>query len=293
MGSVLRDQTCLRWTYGTFANGINDIDAAAHCTGHRPLTGRARNTDDRHCGPEHCRVQATSDGYRLGMRVLVVDDEEDLALAVARGLRREGYAVDVAHSGEEALDKVWETPYDLICLDVTMPGMDGREVCRSIRDNPPNGEQPRVLMLTARDALEERVAGLDAGADDYLLKPFAFPELQARVRSLMRRDAATSGAVLQLGDVRLDTTRHQVFRGATEIGLTSKEFALLRYFMSSPGRVISQEELLDHVWDENADPFTNTVRVTVGTLRRKLTIDDLDPPIETVIGSGYRFLDPS
>lgn len=226
------------------------------------------------------------------MRLLVVDDERELTEAIARGLRRDGYAVDVAFDGVEALDKARLVPYDLICLDVTMPDMGGREVCRRLREDPPHGMSPRVLFLTARDQLEDRVAGLDEGADDYLVKPFAFPELSARVRSLLRRDAGTSGAVLKVGDIVLDTATHEVRRGETDVSLTAKEFALLRYFMSSPGRVISQEELLEHVWDEHADPFTNTVRVTVGTLRRKLTDAGGDPPIETVIGRGYRLVDP-
>ncbi|MEQ8716241.1 MAG: response regulator transcription factor [Acidimicrobiales bacterium] len=226
------------------------------------------------------------------MRLLVVDDERELTEAIARGLRRDGYAVDVAHDGREALEKARLVPYDLICLDVTMPYMDGREVCRRLRSEPPHGENPRILFLTARDELDERVAGLDDGADDYLVKPFAFPELSARIRTLLRRDAGASGAVLVVGDISLDTATHEVRRAGNEIALTAKEFALLRYFMSSPGRVISQEELLEHVWDEHADPFTNTVRVTVGTLRRKLTeADEEAPPIETVIGQGYRLVD--
>lgn len=222
------------------------------------------------------------------MRVLVVDDEVDLAEAVARGLRREGYAVDLAFDGEEALSKALVTSYDLILLDINMPRMDGREVCRTIRATDLD-EQPRILMLTAYDAIEDRVSGLDDGADDYLVKPFAFTELAARARTLLRRDNATASAVVELGAVRLDSRKHQVTLHGDEISLTAKEFALLRYFMSSPGAVISQEELLEHVWDENADPFTNTVRVTVGTLRRKLTREGEDAPIETVIGSGYRF----
>lgn len=224
------------------------------------------------------------------MRILVVDDEVELAEAIARGLRREGYAVDLAHDGEEALDKARLTPYDLICMDITMPKMDGRAVTRAIRAQPQHEEPPRILMLTARDEVTDRVAGLDDGADDYLVKPFAFPELSARIRTLMRRDAASSGSMLVVGDIELDTAAHAVSRAGTPISLTSKEFALLRYFMAQPGVVISQEELLDHVWDENADPFTNTVRVTVGTLRRKLTVDGTDAPIETVIGAGYRLL---
>ena len=230
-------------------------------------------------------------GTVAAMRVLVVDDEVDLAEAIARGLRREGYAVDLAHDGEDALEKARLTPYDLICLDITMPKMDGRAVCRAIRADPVHAEPPRILMLTARDEIQDRVGGLDDGADDYLVKPFAFPELTARVRTLMRRDAATSGSMLKVGPVVLDTAAHSVTRSGEPVSLTSKEFALLRYFMGQPCVVISQEALLEHVWDENADPFTNTVRVTVGTLRRKLTVEGEDPPIETVIGAGYRLLD--
>lgn len=223
------------------------------------------------------------------MRVLVVDDEVDLAEAVARGLRREGYAVDVATDGDDAIDKAMVNTYDLLCLDITMPGTDGREVCRRIRAEA--DPQPRVLFLTARDSLDDRVAGLDDGADDYLVKPFAFPELLARVRSLLRRDTHAVSSVISVGDLELDDARHEAARGGRRLDLTAKEFALLRYFMLHPGEVVSQEQLLEHVWDENADPFTNTVRVTVGTLRRKVAVDDEPPLIETVIGRGYRLLD--
>jgi len=224
---------------------------------------------------------------------LVVDDEVDLAEAVATGLRREGYAVDVVHGGAEALDRVAFQPYDLICLDLTMPDVDGLEVCSTIRANPPDGGAPRILMLTARDAVDERILGLDIGADDYLVKPFAFGELSARIRVLLRRDVDQSSSILEVGPLRLDTARHEVFNAGAALDLTPKEFALLRYFMTHAGHVLSQEHLLEHVWDENADPFTNTVRVTVGTLRRKLQAEGETQLIETVIGSGYRLRDGS
>jgi DNA-binding response OmpR family regulator len=226
-------------------------------------------------------------GYDLAMRVLVVEDEADLADAVARGLRREGYAVDVAYDGDEALDKAAVNAYDLVCLDLNLPGIDGIEVVRRIRADG-GREPPRVLMLTARDRTVDRVVGLDEGADDYLVKPFDFDELKARVRALLRRDAGRSGALLQVGDIELDTARHEARRAGRPLALTPKEFALLHYFMSRAGQVLSQEDLLEHVWDENADPFTNTVRVTVMTLRRKLADAGEGQPVETVVGRGYR-----
>lgn len=246
-------------------------------------------------GPNHTRsrtrsVSALPASFRT-MRILVVDDEVELAEAVARGLRREGYAVDLAHGGEEALAKADMTPYDLVCLDLTMPDIDGLEVCRQLRADPPEeGDPPRILMLTARDSIDERIEGLDHGADDYLVKPFAFGELTARVRSLLRREAGRSTSVLTVGDIELDDAKKRARRGDRELELTAKEFALLRYFMAHVDEVLSQEHLLEHVWDEHADPFTNTVRVTVGTLRRKLSNDDEEQAIETVIGSGYRLL---
>ncbi len=227
------------------------------------------------------------------MRVLVVEDEIDLARALVVGLRRDGYAVDSAHSAEEALDKVGTTPYDIVCLDLNLPDGDGREVCRSIRaanHRIDTSDAPRVLMLTARDSLSDRVAGLDDGADDYLVKPFALPELLARMRALSRRRASNSGAVLEVGRICLDTARHVAAVDDTALDLTNREFALLRYFMLHPGEVLPAERLLDHVWDEHIDPFTNTVRVTISNLRRKLTEAGLPEAIETLVGSGYRLV---
>ena len=225
------------------------------------------------------------------MRILVVDDEPDLVTALERGLKREGYAVDTATSGEEALAKASWNSYDLVCLDLNMPDLDGLEVCDSLRSSSFQGITPRVLMLTARDTIEDRIRGLDVGADDYLVKPFSFDELAARVRSLLRRDSGQTGSLIEIGPLVIDTSRHVAKRGERILELTSKEFTLLRYFMSKPGQVIPQSELLDHVWDEHADPVTNTVRVTVGTLRRKISMGDETDLIETVVGSGYRLLE--
>jgi len=234
-------------------------------------------------------VKAAPSATVAAMRILVVDDEVDLAEAVARGLRRDGYAVDVVHDGMSAVEAARLTQFDLICLDLTLPDIDGLEVCQQLHRDA-DGTVPRVLMLTARDSVEDRIAGLDQGADDYLVKPFAFGELAARVRSLLRRDPGGRSAVLEVADVRLDSAHHRATRADRDLGLTAKEFALLRYFMANVDRVLSQEELLEHVWDVHADPFTNTVRVTVGTLRRKLSVDAEPPLLETVIGRGYRLL---
>jgi DNA-binding response OmpR family regulator len=221
------------------------------------------------------------------VRVLVVEDEKDLADAVAAGLRREGYAVDVAHAGDEALVKARVYPYDLICLDLGLPGLGGREVCRALRseERRDGAPQPRILMLTARGQVDDRIGGLDDGADDYLVKPFALGELQARARALLRRNGESNGAAaLSVGSLELDPARHEATQHGRPLQLTPKEFALLRYFMTRPGEALSEFDLLTHVWDENANPLTRTVRVTVMTLRRKLA----GRPIETVHGVGYR-----
>lgn len=216
------------------------------------------------------------------MRVLVVEDEEQLADTVARGLRREGMAVDVAYDGDDGHEKATVTRYDVVVLDRDLPGMSGDELCRRLASE---SSLTRVIMLTASSGVADRVAGLSLGADDYLAKPFAFEELVARVRALGRRATPPSPPVLAAGDVALDPGRRTVTRGGHPVDLTRKEFGVLEVLLAANGAVVSSEELLDRVWDENADPFTTTVRVTMMTLRRKLG----DPPlIETVVGSGYR-----
>ena len=214
--------------------------------------------------------------------MLVAEDEEFLADAIARGLRREGMAVDVAFSGDDALDKALITPYDVIVLDRDLPGMHGDDVCTTLLAE---GNGARILMLTAASAVDDRVDGLMLGADDYLGKPFAFTELVARLRAIARRPAASTPAQLQRGDVALDVARRVATRDGRRLALTPKELGVLRVLLEGAGAVISAEQLLDRVWDEHVDPFTNTVRVTIANLRRKL-----GPPqvIETVVGAGYR-----
>lgn len=219
------------------------------------------------------------------MRVLVVEDEVDLASALAVGLRREGYAVDVATTGVEAVEKLGVNEYDLVTLDLNLPDIDGRDLARQLRGGVAG---PRILMLTARDTLDDRVGGLDDGADDYLVKPFELRELLARVRALLRRDPGGAGAVLEVGDLRLDEATRRVSHAGAPLDLTTKEFSLLRYFMVHPDEVLTSETLLEHVWDEHADPFTNTVRVTVSNLRKKLREAGAGDAIETVVGVGYR-----
>jgi DNA-binding response OmpR family regulator len=227
------------------------------------------------------------------MRLLVVEDERDLADSLAEGLRREGYAVDVAYDGEDARVKAAVYPYDLVTLDLNLPGKDGRELCRELRaaERRDGASPPRIVVLTARDGLDDRIGGLDDGADDYVVKPVELSELLARVRAVLRRNGGESGAVLHVGDLRLDTARHAARRDGRALDLTPKEFAVLRYLMSHPGEVFSEGHLLTHVWDENANPYSKTVRVTIMNLRRKLAGPDEDQPIETVIGAGYRLRD--
>jgi DNA-binding response OmpR family regulator len=216
------------------------------------------------------------------VRVLIAEDESRLAEAIARGLRREGMAVDLSADGMDALVKARVVRYDVLVLDRDLPGLHGDDVCRAVR-----GERPEtgILMLTAAGALEDLVEGLSLGADDYLPKPFRFAELVARIHALARRATPSRPPVLAHGDIELDPARRQVTRDGEHVELTRKEFGVLEVLMSADGATVSAEELLERVWDEHTDPFTNVVRMTIMTLRRKLG----DPPVvETVIGVGYR-----
>jgi DNA-binding response OmpR family regulator len=216
------------------------------------------------------------------MRVLIIEDEEALASAIARGLRREGMAVDVALDGLSGLEKARVNSYEVIVLDRNLPELHGDEVCRRLVEDDSTA---RILMLTAARGLRDKVAGLDLGADDYLGKPFAFDELVARVRALARRAGPARPPVLRRHDIELDSASRRVIRKGHEVELANKEFGVLEALLAADGAVVSSEELLERVWDENVDPFTNVVRVTVMTLRRKLGEPQL---IETVTGAGYR-----
>ena len=215
------------------------------------------------------------------MRVLLVEDDVKLAQALAKGLRRQGYAVDVAGDGEQALLNAAVYEYDMILLDVMLPGTDGFAVCRTLRER---GAAAPVVMLTAREAVDDRITGLDAGADDYLAKPFDFGELLARIRALLRRGALPRTPELRVGALVVDPATHSVSREGVPVELTAREFAVLEYLARRPGEVVSRTRLLEHVWDENFEGSTNVVDVYVGYLRRKLGREQ----IATVRGVGYR-----
>lgn len=219
------------------------------------------------------------------MRILVVEDETRLAALLERSLAEEGHAVDLAGSGEEALDWVGAASYDAIVLDVMLPGIDGFEVARRLRANR---IPTPILLLTARDAVADRVTGLDAGADDYLVKPFAFAELSARLRALARRAPETQETVLRAADVSLDPASRRVTRGEREVSLSNKEFRILEILMRHPDRVLTRSMIAEHVWDYDFPNVTNVIDVHIRALRRKL--DDPYPGhlIQTVRGAGYR-----
>jgi two-component system OmpR family response regulator len=220
----------------------------------------------------------------MRVRVLVVEDEVKMARAIRRGLEQEGYAVDGAATGDDGLHLATEIDYDAIVLDLLLPVLDGFEVCRRLRAA---GRWAPVLMLTARDGVADRVEGLDAGADDYLVKPFSFGELLARLRALVRRGSGERPAVLVVGDLRLDPAAHTVERAGRAVSLSAREFAVLEFLMRHPGEVVSRARILEHVWDFNYDGLSNVVDVYVGYLRRKLEQPFGRPLIRTVRGVGY------
>jgi two-component system copper resistance phosphate regulon response regulator CusR len=218
------------------------------------------------------------------VRILLVEDESRVAAFVARGLREQAYAVDIAADGEQAVYQASVNHYDLVVLDVMLPVKDGHTVCRELRAA---GFRRPILMLTARDAVDDRVAGLDSGADDYLTKPFDFKELLARLRALLRRSADIRPPVARLADLVLDTASHEVRRGGKPVSLTAKEYALLEYLVLNKGRVVGREQIAQHVWDEAFDPFSNVIDVYVKRLRAKLDGGGQARLIHTRRGEGY------
>lgn len=220
--------------------------------------------------------------YDDGMRVLIVEDEPFLAEAIRDGLRLEAIAADIAGDGDTALEVLGYTVYDVVVLDRDIPGPDGDEIARHLSAQP---AAPRVLMLTAADGLDDKAAGFESGADDYLTKPFVLRELVMRLHALARRPAAATPPVLEQHGIRLDPFRREVFRDGRYVSLTRKQFAVLQVLMGAAGGVVSAEDLLERAWDENADPFTNAVRITISTLRKRLGEPWL---IQTVAGVGYR-----
>jgi DNA-binding response OmpR family regulator len=224
------------------------------------------------------------------VRILVVEDDRKVASFLERGLREEGYSVDVAHDGEDGRLKAHVHDYDLLLLDVMLPGISGLELVRDLRARE---KATPVLMLTARDSEDDVVTGLDAGADDYLTKPFGFDELLARVRALLRRGGAARPDRLIYGDVELDRVKHEASRAGSKLDLTPKEFRLLEFFLLNPERVVRRTELLEKVWDLTFDPMSNVVDVHMGHLRRKLRAASNDPLIQTVRGVGYMLREAS
>jgi heavy metal response regulator len=219
------------------------------------------------------------------MRILVVEDERRIAEFISRGLSEQGHGVDVASDGEEALQWGELAAHDVIILDVMLPVRDGVDVCRTLRER---GVHTPILMLTARDAVEDRVRGLDSGADDYLIKPFAFAELLARLRALARREPAATGTVLSVGDLTLDTATREVFRNRNSVELTTKEYALLELLMRHPNQVLTRTMIAERVWNYDFDNATNVIDVHIRNLRRKIDDPARDKLIQTVRGAGYR-----
>jgi len=222
--------------------------------------------------------------YDERMRLLLVEDDARIARFVAKGLREQAYAVDVAASGDQALYEAEVNSYDLVILDVMIPGKDGLAVCRELRKA---GQRMPILMLTARDAVEDRIAGLDHGADDYLTKPFEFRELLARLRALLRRSGELRPAKITIGDLVLDTAAQSAARAGRAMTLTAKEYALLEYLARNAGRVVGRAEIAEHVWDESFDPFSNLIEVYINRLRRKIDADSPKPLLQTRRGAGY------
>ncbi len=224
------------------------------------------------------------------MRILLVEDNRRLSLSLKTSLIEEGYAVDAAYDGPEGLDLAAFTPYDVLILDVMLPGMNGLEVCQSLRRQ---GSKTPILLLTARDAVEDRVQGLDSGADDYMVKPFAMSELLARLRALLRREGSNKSSLLEVGDLVIDPATHFVERAGKDIKLTAREYTLLEYFMRHPNQLITREMVENHLWSYDFESISNVVDVYVRRLRRKIDDPFEDPKLlETVRGAGYRLRVP-
>ncbi len=223
------------------------------------------------------------------MRILIIEDETKMAAFLKQGLEEQRYAVDVAHNGEDGLHWALNFPYDILILDVMLPGIDGFQLCKELRNQSVQGA---ILMLTARDTVDDRVVGLDCGADDYLVKPFAFRELLARLRALARRDTPHTTPVLSVGDLSLDTVTHTAQRGEKHIELTAKEYELLEFLLLHPNQVLSRTVIAEHIWNYDYSPDSNVLDVYIRYLRRKIDDDYDEKLIHTIRGTGYQLVDP-